>query len=510
MPTARKSSSRFVDVDLRHVSLERGGRQILCDISWRVRPGERWVVIGSNGSGKTQLLKILAGVVWPSPDERHSLRWRWRGEWRASPQELLREIAYLGPERQDRYERYSWNHSVREVVGTGVHRSDIPLQALGAADRRVVTQVLRHFRLTRLAARPFLTLSYGERRRVLLARVVAGRPGLILLDELLTGLDTVQRCAMLDWLAASIRSKRPWVLTTHRVTDVPGVTTHALVLTDGRVSYCGPMANVNLADHFAARTVSPSTASPGLIRGMAIHNRLRSPSWFRFRDASIHLDYRPIVQALNWEVRGGECWIIRGANGAGKSTLLRTIYGDHAVAAGGSIERRGILPGVPLMEFKQHCGFVAPHLQSDYPRDAKVLDVVVSGLHSSIGLNEPSSDRERGHGKRALRRVGAASVSARRFGDLSYGEARRVLFARALVRRPGLLLLDEAFAGLDTTTRHELLELVDASIACGGAVVLATHHSEEVPRLASHELHLRAGRAESVTPTREPLRSGMT
>ena len=140
-----------------------------------------------------------------------------------------------------------------------------------------------------------------------------------------------------------------------------------------------------------------------------------------------------LLRDIDWEVRSGECWIVRGANGAGKSTLLRTIYGDHPVAAGGRLQRAGIELGVPLSEFKQRCGIVAPQLQTDYPRDTPVQDVVISGLHASIGLNEAPDARERSLAARALELCGAGALRERRLASLSYGQVRRVLFARALV-----------------------------------------------------------------------------
>ncbi len=502
MPRAKQAASRCVEVDLRNVSLIRGERQILHDVSWRVRPGERWVLLGANGAGKTQLLKILAGAVWPTPGKAGQLRWRWRGAWHRSPQDVLDEIAYLGPERQDRYERHAWNHSVREVVGTGVHRSDIPLLELSPAQNEHVARRLRQLRLTRLGSRKFLTLSYGERRRVLLARALATRPGLLLLDELLTGLDATQRRSALAWLEASAASRLSWVLSTHRSEDVPHSATHALVLVAGRVSYCGAIADVNWAPElqFADSRLPAlkSLRAPRPPRRRSAQQASAQP-WFQFHDASIFLDYKPIIVGLNWQVREGECWIVRGANGAGKSSLLRAIYGDYPVAAGGSLRRRGIVAGVPLEEFKKHCGIVAPHLQAEHPRGAAVLEVVISGLYSSIGLNQATSLSERRLAARALARVNGTPLAERSLADLSYGEVRRVLFARALVHQPQLLLLDEAFAGLDVATRRNLLALVDDLLANGTTVILATHHREELPRLASHELLLCAGRAERAT-----------
>ena len=129
---------RYVEVRLQGVRLDRSGRRLLDDVNWTIRPDERWVLAGANGAGKTQLLKLIAGSVWPTPPAREARLYRWKGELWRSPQGIQDEVGYAGPERQDRYTRYGWNHGVAEIVATGVHRSDIPLHSTNAADRRRV------------------------------------------------------------------------------------------------------------------------------------------------------------------------------------------------------------------------------------------------------------------------------------------------------------------------------------------------------------------------------------
>ncbi len=174
---------------------------VLRDIDWHIRPGQHWVLVGANGAGKTQLLKLIAGAVWPVPEQRPVRRYRWGREVRTTPYEAQDEIAYVGPERQDRYERYGWNHTVEQVIGTGIHRTDIPLHELSAANQRTIGALARRLEITPLLSRRFLTLSYGERRLVLLARALASRPRLLLMDELLNGLDAARHANALRFLS---------------------------------------------------------------------------------------------------------------------------------------------------------------------------------------------------------------------------------------------------------------------------------------------------------------------
>lgn len=535
---------RYLQVKLRHIGLRRGGRAVLRDVDWSVSPRQRWILAGSNGAGKTQLLKLVAGSVWPSPDGRGVRSYHSGSEVYRTPLEVQEEIAYVGPERQDKYERYGWDFAVWQVVGTGLNRTDIPLDPLEAADRRMIARLLERLSLAHLAERRFLTLSYGERRLVLLARALAARPKLLLLDELLAGLDGANHAAALAWLEGSARSHMPWVLATHRLQDVPRSATHALLLERGRIVYRGRIARAPLgrwldpppsmrldgrgegSDRRSRRSRSRHSVPGRVLSPRSLRGLGGSPgsSLVRLSDATVYLDGHPALEDLSLEVARGECWVVHGPNGSGKSTLLRTIYGDHAVAVGGRIERAGIEPGVALDVFKRNVGFVAPHLQSlaaatrsvlaapaagrarapaaPEPRDLTVSEVVQSGRHASMGLDAPPNRADRQAAERSLAAFGLATLAQRTLRELSYGQLRRVFFARAWVDRPRLLLLDEPFSGIDAATRGALLERLDTLVAGGTTVVMATHHREEWPRGATHELELRAGRVRYRGPVR--------
>ena len=131
-------------------------------------------------------------------------------------------------------------------MGTGLYRTDIPLDPLSDADRRKIGALLKRLDMSQLRTRGFLTLSYGERRLTLLARVLASRPKLLLLDELFNGLDHTNRERARRWLESTGRSQLPWVLATHHANDVPSCATHALILDAGRIVYRGAIAKAPL------------------------------------------------------------------------------------------------------------------------------------------------------------------------------------------------------------------------------------------------------------------------
>ncbi|MCC7463081.1 MAG: ATP-binding cassette domain-containing protein [Gammaproteobacteria bacterium] len=491
-----------VEVELAGVGLRLHGHVVLRAIDWRIRAGERWVLMGANGAGKTLLLKLVAGDVWPTPGRGRRVYHR-RTERHDEPLGIKEEIAYVGAERQDRYEHYGWNARAAAVVGTGLTRSDLPQGPLSTRQRATVRALLRRLGIETLAGRRFLSLSYGQRRLVLLARALAMRPGLLLLDELLNGLDGGNRERVLRLLRRSARAARPWVLATHRLADIPSVATHLGLLERGRLRWTGTLAAARRRGLLApASPAAHRAVRPGGRRGA------EPAALITVRNGWVWLDGRVVLRRLDFVVRRGDCWVVHGPNGSGKSTLLRALYGELGVASQGELRRRGILPGVPIAEFQRRVGLVAPELQANHPLYLTALEVVASGPQASIGLDASPAAAARRAARAALRRFGCAALAARPLRALSYGQLRRVLFARAWAGRPDILLLDEPYTGLDARTRAALMQAVQRSLAAGATLVLTTHHREEWPAAVTHELELDAGRVVYCGGVRRRRRAG--
>ena len=488
MGKSRGRVARLGAVELIDTGVRLGGRWALAPVSLSIRSGERWFVSGDNGAGKTLLLRLMRGELWPTPTGRERRRYRVGREWDATPIRARARIAYLGPETQDRYERRDWNHRVEEVVGTGLHDTDIPLDPLTTVDRRMVHAALERVGLAGLAGRRMLTLSTGQRRRVLFARALVADPDLLLLDEVTNGLDAGSRRRIARVLATLGSEGVGWVCTSHRADDLPTGATHAARLEAGELVESGPVgkAPTGRRTRMAARSRPP--ASPRVVPGRPL---------LQFERVSVYREGRRVISGLDWTVGPGEHWAVSGANGSGKSTLISLVYGDLPAAAGGSVRRDGIGTGVPISDWKSRVGLVSAELQSRCASlDEPVLDVVVSGLHSSIGLDARPDGRERETAMHALDAAGAAHLASRRPRELSYGQLRLVLLARALVVRRQMLLLDEPFDGLAAPARIRVLDLIERAARSGAQVIIAAHHAADVPRWVTHRLEfVRPGRA---------------
>jgi molybdate transport system ATP-binding protein len=483
----RKSpvSRSLLGVNLAHIELVRAGRRILRDLHWNIAPGERWVLLGDNGAGKTQLLKMLAGDVWPQPGRQVRRVYTWGREQYTEPLGVREEIAYLGAERQDRYQHYQWNHRVLTVVGTGLQRTDIPLAPLRAAERGTLQALLRRCGIATLAQRRFLSLSYGERRLVLLARAMAWRPRMLLLDEPLNGLDAENRQRFLQSLRTLPGARLPWVYATHRLDEVPTGATHLAVLSGGRLR--------TQAWPAARRAATGARLSQAVLPAQSAAASYRSAALLRLVNAWVWRDGSAVLRGVSLKLGRGERLVVHGANGSGKSTLLGALYGEFAIATGAEVWRRGVSAGTPLYDFQRRVGRVSADLQSGLPRELTALETVVSGLRQCFEIDAAITPSERQRALRTLRRVGALGLAARQSGVLSYGQMRRVLFARALANDPEILLLDEPYSGLDAHTRGALQALVNSSGLRRTAIVMATHHRDEWPAVVTQELELADG-----------------
>ncbi|HEV7610299.1 MAG TPA: ATP-binding cassette domain-containing protein [Steroidobacteraceae bacterium] len=481
-----------LEMSLLAVSVRRGRKWVLRDVSWRLRPGERWALLGDNGAGKTQLLKLLSGDVWPTPVGADTLQNGGRSYCVRSQKvdliEAKRRVAYVGAEQQDKHARYGWNLPVRDLVATGLHRSDLLLLPVTAAQAKRVTAALRICGISRHAAREFLTLSYGQKRLALLARALVQDPDWLLLDEFYNGLDEAYRRRIDRVLLAASRRGQSWVATAHRAVDVPRGTHCMLELAAGRVHAVGPLRVSDLK-----RLAKRAGESP---RGQAQARKAPSgaPVLMTMSHVDLYVDYRLVLRDLDWQLRRGEHWAVYGSNGTGKSSFLKMLYGDLPPALGGRIARAGFPKGSPIAEWKRHIGYVSPELQSDYAVDVSVLELVASGRYASIGLVDHPTAEDRRAATYWLRFFGLLSFATDRPRELSYGQLRRALIARAMAADARILLLDEPLTGLDPTQRNIMKRLLE-HVLRRTTLIIAVHHPEDLPRGMTHGLRLHNRRA---------------
>ena len=496
-------------VTLDDVDVRLWGRALLRGVSFSLREGESWAVFGGNGAGKSTLLRLLRGEAWPHPASRGRRLFHLDGQPTESPIGARDRIALVSAEAQDAYLRRDWAVPVEDVVRSGFTDGVWPGGPLPADGERRVDAALGSLGLGGLRRRTMVEISTGEARRALLARALAPGPRALLLDEFVNGLDAGSRAWMLDAVSALARRGTPTVLATHRPEEVVPEASHAAILEGGRIVRSGPRDEVEASwRSLQARSAAP-TLPAHAIPTPARRASGASPGTPLFEvRGDVLVDGRRVLRGLDWTLRRGENWAVRGPNGAGKSTFLRLLLGEEHLAPGGRIQRLDLGPGADVREVRARVGLVAPDLQARHRGDATGLEVALSGFSGSIGLGEDPTAAERAAAADWLAAFGAAHLASRSILALSYGEMRRLLFARALVTDPEVLLLDEPFNGLEPQARAEAMDLVDRLCRAGRTTVLVTHHGDEVVPSIRNELRLRDGQVEWASPipdgTRQP------
>jgi molybdate transport system ATP-binding protein len=478
-----------LSVTLRAVSVRRGDVWALRDVSLSLKAGERWALIGGNGAGKTQLLKLIGTDVWPTPTNREKRTYR-LGRKQVDLIEAKQRIAYIGAELQDKYARYGWNLPVHDVLATGLYRTDLLQHSLTARDERRIAAMLELCGLAPLADRRFLSLSYGQKRLTLLARALIQRPDWLLLDEFYNGLDMNYRALIDGILDHARRRGQGWVVSAHRAMDVPRGTEGLIELAAGKVQAIKRLGGPDLA-----RLAAQAEEASGVPKSPADSRRARGPVLLKIARADLYVEYHAVLRNVNWSVRQGEHWAVFGANGAGKSSVLKLIYGDLSPALGGRIERTGFPRGTPISEWKRQVGLVSPELQTDYAVNVTVSELVASGRHASIGLCDPPTAADAKDARHWLKFFKLLAVAGRQPRQLSYGQLRRALFARALAGDKRVLLLDEPLTGLDPKQRAAMKRLLERLMQQQITLIIAVHHPEDLPTGMTHALHLHNGEA---------------
>jgi len=479
-------------ITLENVTLRIQDRFILPDTDWEIRMHQHWAVLGPNGAGKSSLVKALTGElpVVKGNIIRHYLRQKQHAIGCVSFELEQRLIAR--EEKQDEARFFSGNintfSSAHQVL---LSDKEVPGQSDTNFDR-----IVDLLRIRPLLNRSIRYLSTGEMRKILIARALMRSPRLLILDEPFDGLDSEAKTQFADIINGLMDSKMQLVLVTHRFEEIVSNISQVLCLKNGAVFLKGSREQV-LTDLHMDRLFD---------RKPSIHFRLpektdtpvtpadRTPAvLIKLKQTTVRYGDLLVLDRLDWTMHAGENWAILGPNGSGKSTLLSLIVGDNLQSYSNEIylfgNRKG--SGETVWDIKKKIGIVSSELQIHYRKRIKVYDVVLSGFFDSIGLYRNAALQQYAAARRWLEILGIPDKAEQRFDKLSYGERRMVLVARAMVKSPTILVLDEPCQGLDAANRQMVLELVEyVGRETHTNLLYVTHHKDEIPACISHQLHL--------------------
>ena len=342
--------------------------------------------------------------------------------------------------------------------------------------------------------RTLLSLSNGELRRVLLARMWMEKPEWIYFNDLFGGLDPEFR----SHLASSVvdLSKRPGVKLAVRLAredellpEIPAFTYADKTFTQ----YAGALPSAAAKPKFTKaelkdyEIVELRRESCGMETSRLSSN---SEVLFDLKNVNVQFGDTTVLKNLNWTVRKGEHWAVMGENGAGKSTLLGLLTADHPQIYKNDITLLGERPGhgLNIWDHKAKLGFFSPELALQYREDLDLSEVLCTGFTGNLCKAENTTWEERAKAKEWLEYLGFADIHAR-YRSLSPIDKRVVLMARAAIRPPKVLLLDEPTQGLQGGYREKIFNLLQL-LSTATTIILVSHYEEEWPPCMTHLLRM--------------------
>ena len=463
----------------------------LCD-------GEHIAVVGPNGGGKSMLVDIITGA---HPLLMHDPEYDFSPSAKEMVSDNIQYITFRDSygTQQSYYLQLRWNQAEidKETPTVGQLLEEAYLQAgEDTPERRKMQQHLYElFHIGHLLDKYVILMSSGETRKYQLTRTLLKEPRVLIMDNPFIGLDTETRDQLKNLLTDLSRERAlQMILVLSKTDDIPDFITHVVEVRDMTV---GPKQTIS--EYYENRSPYParvlSEEKEKAILGLPYNDKeYNTDEVVKMNAVSIRYGERTIPDKLDWTVKNGERWALSGQNGSGKSTLLSLVCADNPQSYACDIELFGVPrgSGETIWDIKKHIGYVSPEMHRAYLRDLPAVRIVASGLKDSVGLYVKPTEEEYGICRFWMDIFGLKGLEERTFLKLSSGEQRLVLLARAFVKDPELLILDEPLHGLDNRNRRLVKDVIETFCRrLNKTMIMVTHYQEELPECITHKIFLK-------------------
>jgi molybdate transport system ATP-binding protein len=467
---------------------------IFKNTTWKWNSGRHWAFVGPVGAGKSTFLKVLEGAFRITSGERKITRPILRVSFQDS----------LGAFQASKYfyqQRFNFIEA-QDSLTVKDFLADHP-----SIDTKDWQQVVELFELGDLLEKEVIALSTGQNRRLRIARALLRKPEILLLDDPFSGMDSRRRDFLSTYLER-LAQQGIHLGIACRAEEIPNVCTHRALLHQGQIidtcevppphaasengSISHPASTQGTSSHSESNEqikLPPVTHQEKLMFApQPLPKNLPSSSAgdphtpiLELENVRVQYGERSILEGVNWIIHRGERWALFGENGAGKSTLLSLIVGDHPQVYSNKVKLWGRSrgSGESIWEVKQRIGFFSSEFQMYFPREVLVWQALGTGLFDGV-YSRRLENSERDRVDSLLQHFGIFHLRERPLVALSAGEQRIALLARAMIKQPALLILDEPFQGLDWRTIEFLKVQIESILDPEQTLIFVTHDPQEL------------------------------
>ena len=507
-------------------------------IDFELLAGEQLAIVGENGRGKSRLVDVLTGKCALMPlngvkynftpskakmvsDNIKYLTFRdsygtsegvyyYQQRWNQNDiedtpivKDLLADsfrIAEEGLTRKTVFDKFMVRDESPEEEAARLAQEAADKQAMHAELEKVRKHLYEIFHLEQLLDKHIILLSSGELRKFQLTKTLLTNPRVLIMDNPFIGLDVTARAQLAEFLTLLTKETNVAVVLVLSKTDnIPDFITHVVPVKDLKVGKKMTLqAYKDAMEPVPSRMLSEEKEKAILDLPYANDAETEveagTEQVIDFRNVNIRYGERTILKDLNFTVMNGEHWALSGENGAGKSTLLSIVCADNPQSYANDIvlfgHQRG--KGESIWDIKKHIGYISPEMHRAYMKDIPAVDIVASGLSDVSGLYRKPKPEQRAICEFWMDIFGVKRYADTTFLKLSSGEQRLVLLARAFVKDPSLLILDEPLHGLDLKNRRLVKDVIE--IFCrrkNKTMMMVTHYQEELPKNIDHSIYLK-------------------
>ena len=457
-------------------------------VTTEILSDEHVAIVGPNGGGKSLLVDTLLGKY---PLREGSLHYDFSPSCTQTIYDNVKYIAFrdtYGAADANYYYQQRWNAhdqddapEVQEMLGE-------------IKDETLQTELFELFRIEPMLHKKIILLSSGELRKFQLTKSLLTAPRVLIMDNPFIGLDASTRELLFSLLDRLTKiSTVQIILILSMMDDIPSFITHVLPV-DKLEVYPKMERQAYLDSFHAVDSMHDLNELQNRIVDLPFSDgNYDSDEVVKLNKVNIRYGDRTILKDLDWTVHRGEKWALSGENGSGKSTLLSLVCADNpqSYACDISLFGRKRGTGESIWEIKKHIGYVSPEMHRAYLKNLPAIEIVASGLHDSIGLYKRPQPEQMAVCEWWMDIFGIVALKYKPFLQLSSGEQRLTLLARAFVKDPELLILDEPLHGLDTYNRRRVKKIIEAFCQREDkTMIMVTHYESELPNTITDRIFL--------------------